>query len=168
MRVMARIGPYEVVVLIDSGSTHNFINKKMANMLQLPVLPTEPFNVKVANGEPLKCQVRFENVPIMLQGIPFVLTLYALPLMGLDLVLGVHWLEQLGTVACNWKKLTMEFQWDNKNKKLQGIDTHSIQPTTTKALTKKARQGGSMFAISLQPTLDPTPPNVEPEMRQVI
>ena len=88
--------------------------------------------------------------------------------MGLDLVLGVHWLEQLGTVACNWKKLTMEFQWDSKNKKLRGIDTHSIQPTTMKALTKEARQGGSMFAISLQPSSDPTPPNVEPEMRQVL
>ena len=123
MWVMVRIGPYEVVVLIDIGSTHNFISNKMATMLQLPVLPTEPFNVKVANGEPLKCQGIFENVPIMLQGIPFILTLYALPLIGLDLVLGVHWLAQLGTVTCNWKKLTMEFQWDNKNKKLQGIDT---------------------------------------------
>ena len=77
MWVMVRIGPYEVVVLIDSGSTHNFINKKMANMLQLPVPQIEPFNVKVANGEPLKCQGKFENVPVMLQGIPFVLTLYA-------------------------------------------------------------------------------------------
>ena len=73
-------------------------------------------------------------------------------------------MEQLGIVARNWKKLTMEFQWDNKNKTLQGIDTHSIQPTTMKALTKEARQGGSMFAISLQPT----PLNVEPEMRQVL
>ncbi|XP_020241395.1 uncharacterized protein LOC109819859 [Asparagus officinalis] len=168
MRVMARIGPCEVVVLIDSGSTHNFISKKMANLLQLPVLPTEPFNVKVANGEPLKCQGRFENVPIMLQGIPFVLTLYALPLIGLDLVLGVHWLEQLGTVACNWKKLTMEFQWDNKNQKLEGIDTHSIQPATMKAITKEARHGGSMFAVSLQPTSDSTSLSVEPEMSQLL
>ena len=30
IRVMVRIGPYEVVVLIVSGSTHNFITKKMA------------------------------------------------------------------------------------------------------------------------------------------
>ncbi|KAJ0105416.1 hypothetical protein Patl1_18246 [Pistacia atlantica] len=100
---MAKIRPYEVVVLIDNASTHNFISEKVANMLQLPVVPTKSFNVKVANGRPLKCQGRFENVQVLLQGIPFVLTLYALPLIGLDLVLGVHWLEQLGTVACNWK-----------------------------------------------------------------
>jgi hypothetical protein len=72
MQMLANIRPYERVVLIDSGSTHNFISEK------------------VANRGPLKCQGRFENVHIVLQGIPFVLTLYALPLVGLDLVLGVH------------------------------------------------------------------------------
>ncbi|KAK8546572.1 hypothetical protein V6N12_027349 [Hibiscus sabdariffa] len=53
MRVLAKIGTHAIVVLIDSGSTHNFISKKMEKMLQLPVLPTKSFNVKVANGEPL-------------------------------------------------------------------------------------------------------------------
>jgi hypothetical protein len=103
IRVLAKIGLYKVVVLIDSGSTHSFISERVANMLQLPVVPTESFNVKVANGGPLKCQGRFENVHIALQGILLVLTLYALPLIGLDLILEVHWLEKLGTVVCNWK-----------------------------------------------------------------
>ena len=141
MRVTARIGQCEMVVLIDSGSTHNFISEKIANLLQLPVVPTKHFNVKVANGGPLKCQGRFENVQVLLQGIPFYLTLYALPLIGLDLVLGVHWLEQLGTVVCNWKQLTMEFQWGNQTQKLQGIDTHSIQPALLKAISKEMRHG---------------------------
>lgn len=104
---LKRFGAQAIVVLIDSGSTHNFISKHMATMLKLPVIPTKSYNVKVANGEPLKCQGRFENVPVDLQGIPFVLTLYALPLIGLDMVLGVQWLEQLGPVLCNWKQLTM-------------------------------------------------------------
>ena len=59
----------------------------MANMFQLPIVPTKSFNVKVTNGEPLKCQGRFENVHIALKNVSFVLTLYALPLDGLDLVL---------------------------------------------------------------------------------
>ena len=82
-----------MAVLIDSGSTHNFISEKVANLLQLLVVPTRPFNVKVANENPLKCQGRFEQVSILLQGIPFSLTLYSLPLIGLDLVLGIQWLE---------------------------------------------------------------------------
>ncbi|KAJ4721025.1 Transposon Ty3-G Gag-Pol polyprotein [Melia azedarach] len=58
MRFTAKIGHYEVIVLIDGGSTHNFISDKVAALLRLPVMPTEPFNVRVANGPPLKCQGR--------------------------------------------------------------------------------------------------------------
>lgn len=54
MRVMEKIGHCEMV-LTDSGFTHNFISEKMANLLQMSVVPTEPFNLKVANGGPLKC-----------------------------------------------------------------------------------------------------------------
>ncbi|KAL4379488.1 hypothetical protein GQ457_02G040490 [Hibiscus cannabinus] len=168
MRVLATIGAHTTVVLIDSGSTHNFISNKMATMLQLPVIPTKSFNVKVANGEPLQCHGRFENVPIHLQGIPFVLTLYALPLSGLDLVLGIHWLEQLGTVVCNWKQLTMEFQWNNETHKLQGLHTTTIQPATMKVITKEARHGGSMFAIALQSTIDLNASPINPEMRNLL
>ena len=82
MGVMARIGHYEMVVLIDSNSTHDFISEKMAKMLHLSTIPTEAFKVNVANGELIQCHGRFDNVKILLQGIPFVLTLYALPLMG--------------------------------------------------------------------------------------
>lgn len=96
MRVTAKVGPYKLIVLIDSGSTHNFINENVARLLQLPAVPTEPFNVKVANGDPLKCQGRFENVQVLLQGIPFTLTLYSLPLIGLNMVLGVHWPRTIG------------------------------------------------------------------------
>ncbi|KAL5779345.1 hypothetical protein ACOSQ2_010082 [Xanthoceras sorbifolium] len=85
MRVIAKVGPHELMVLIDSRSTHNFINDKVAGLLQLPVVPTKPFNVKIANGKPLTCHGRFENVQVLLQGIPFTLTLYSLPLTGLDL-----------------------------------------------------------------------------------
>ena len=101
MRVSAKVGPHELIVLIDSGLTHNFINERIAELLQLPMVPIEPFNVKVANGDPLKCQERFENVSVLLQGIPSTLTFYSLPLIGLDMVLGVHWLEQLGMVVCD-------------------------------------------------------------------
>lgn len=109
MRLTATMGSLEVVVLIDSGSTHNFINDHLASMLCLPVVPTETFTIRVANGERLKCQGRFNKVVVNIQGIEFYLTLFSLPLSGLDLVLGIQWLEMLGSVVCNWKQLTMEF-----------------------------------------------------------
>lgn len=52
MRITTKIGSQELVALIDSGFTHNFINERVANWLQLPLVPTKPFNVKVENGNP--------------------------------------------------------------------------------------------------------------------
>ncbi|KAJ0027601.1 hypothetical protein Pint_36394 [Pistacia integerrima] len=58
----ARMGPHEVVVLVDSRSMHNFISDHLENLLRLPIIPTEAFSVRVANGEKLKCQGRYDKV----------------------------------------------------------------------------------------------------------
>ena len=118
MRVMATIEYLEMVVFIDNGSTYNFIGARVARLLRLLVVPIEEFTVQVANGERLKCRGRFKRVLVLLQGIPFLLTLYELPITGLDLVLGVQWLETLGPVVCNWRQLTMEFKWDHQVRKM--------------------------------------------------
>ncbi|KAA8546866.1 hypothetical protein F0562_003295 [Nyssa sinensis] len=91
MRVSTKVRPHELIVLIDSGSTHNFINVKIAELLQLSVVPTEPFNVKVANGDPLKCQRRFESVRVLLQGagIGTVLTQQGKPIAFMSRALGI-------------------------------------------------------------------------------
>ncbi|XP_035546606.1 uncharacterized protein LOC118348648 [Juglans regia] len=67
MRVAAKIGSHNIVVLIDSGSTHNFISERLANGLRLPVAPTETFNVRIANGDKLKCQGRFDQKQLTME-----------------------------------------------------------------------------------------------------
>lgn len=64
IRVTAKLGPYEIMVLIDSSSTHNFINSRMANMLRLLIIPTVGFSIRVANGETLLCTKKFEQVQV--------------------------------------------------------------------------------------------------------
>ena len=71
MHVDAKVGFLKAVVLIDSGSTHNFISTRMVDRLRLPVVPTETFTVRVANGAWLQCQGKFEKVQVLLQEIPF-------------------------------------------------------------------------------------------------
>jgi hypothetical protein len=102
------------MVLIDSGSTHKFLSEKIARLLRLPVVPTKSFAVCIENGERLFCQGRFEEVQVNMQDIQFSLTIYYLPLVGLDMMLGIQWLEMLGYVVCNWKQLTMDFHWDKQ------------------------------------------------------
>jgi len=150
MCITTRIGSSDVIALIDNGSTHNFISERLANALRIPVVPTASFTVRVANGEKLKCQGRFEEVGVDLQGTHFSLTLYSLPLTGLDLVLGIQWLEMLGSVVCNWKQLTMEFQWKNQLRQLRGMGDEGIQIASITKLTKAIHQNPAIFAICLQ------------------
>ena len=166
MRIYAQIGPHQLVALIDSGSTHNFISEKMATMLQLPVVPTRPFPVCVANGTPMQCRWKYETVCVSLGGVSFSLTLFALPLTSLDLVLGVQWLELLGPVVCDWRNLTMEFEWRSQNCVLQGLRTTPIQPVEFQCLSKEARQGHALFAIYATEEGNSTP--VPQELKELI
>ena len=140
MRIKAIIGAHEVVALIDSGSTHNFISDRVAETLRLPVKPTTPFTVRVANGERLSCKGKYEKLTVNLQGNEFHLDFFSVPLNGLDMVLGIQWLETLGSVVCDWKKRTMDFIWEQQPKKLQGIKIPPIQDTTLQGFTKDFRQ----------------------------
>ncbi|KAA8542937.1 hypothetical protein F0562_024089 [Nyssa sinensis] len=150
MQMMAKLGSHEVIVLVDSGSTHNFVSERIARLLRMPVVPTEPFTIRVANGENMKCQGRFEGVRVDLQDTPFSLTLYSFPLTGLDLVLGIQWLEMLGSVTCNWEKLTMEFIWQDRARKLQGLGAQSIREALLKELSKEFCQKHELFVVCFQ------------------
>ncbi|KAG6417851.1 hypothetical protein SASPL_120046 [Salvia splendens] len=84
IRLMGRINGYEVSVLIDGGSTHNFIQPTVAEKLSLPVHPISPF-----------------------RGNHFDIDLFILQVKGPDVILGVQWLQDLGDVTKNYSDLTM-------------------------------------------------------------
>lgn len=66
LRTPMKISGQNLVALIDSGSTHNFISEKVANRLNLQVSPTKEFNVRVADGHPLRCDGVYRAVTTVL------------------------------------------------------------------------------------------------------
>ncbi|RVW69832.1 putative mitochondrial protein [Vitis vinifera] len=72
MRVAARIGDHDVIILIDSGSTHNFLSERLANLLRLRLFQQRLFPF----GLPMENLLNVKE--------------------GLDVVLGIQWLELLG------------------------------------------------------------------------
>ncbi|ESQ46636.1 hypothetical protein EUTSA_v10000592mg, partial [Eutrema salsugineum] len=116
----------QLVTLIDSGSTHNFISEKTRNRLNLKITTTKPFTVKVADGFPLICRGKFAKVAVNLGGVIFKIYLFkiylfAMLLTGLDLVIGIQWLEQLGPTICDWKTQSMEFTWAGAQRIIYGL-----------------------------------------------
>ncbi|KAG7996275.1 hypothetical protein I3843_01G150700 [Carya illinoinensis] len=84
MKVMAWVGKFEVTLLVDSGSTHNFINANIVTKIGLKPCAIEPFEVKVANGNKLRCEALVKEVKMNVQGVRIVANLHVLALMGLD------------------------------------------------------------------------------------
>ncbi|GAV65420.1 RVP_2 domain-containing protein [Cephalotus follicularis] len=96
-------------VLIDNDSTHNFIQERLVSNLGISKMDIKPFHVFVGNGEVLTCSSKCLNIPIKIQGHEFRFDLYILPIQGVEVVLGIEWLELLGPVITDYKHLTMKF-----------------------------------------------------------
>lgn len=56
----------------------------------------------------------YKGVSIRVQGTIMTIDLYALLLVGTDMVLGVQWLEGLGQVVSNYGKGMMKFKWGDR------------------------------------------------------
>lgn len=56
-----------------------------------------------------------------LQGVTIIKDYLPLQLGNSDIILGVQWLEKLGTVSTNWKTQTLKFLLGGKNITLKGI-----------------------------------------------
>ena len=54
MRVKGRVNSVSLVILVDSRSTHNFIDAAVVSVLHVPVDESQILEVKVANGDIIK------------------------------------------------------------------------------------------------------------------
>jgi hypothetical protein len=96
MRVIGKVGSLEVVILINTGSTHSCVDPKVAKRAKLAVDQKGQLTVMVADGATLSCHAHCSTVSIFLQRSTFTATLHLLPLGGCDVVLGVDCLRMFG------------------------------------------------------------------------
>ncbi|VFQ75520.1 unnamed protein product [Cuscuta campestris] len=123
LRLMGRAGTQDARVLIDGGSTHNFIHPEVVAKLQLPITVVPPFRVYVGNGDAMPCMSQCVGVCLLMQTHLFLVDLFVLQIHGQDLVLGVQWLQQLSKVAQDFAQLTLEFTWEGNLVQLRGGTT---------------------------------------------
>lgn len=100
---------HRLTILVDDGSTHNFIQTRVATFLPMLPTPITSLEVMVGNDGVMECTQYFPQVPITIQNHSFTADLYALPLSGADIVLGVQWLKQLGPLTTNYANISMSF-----------------------------------------------------------
>lgn len=123
MKVEGNMGKHRVVVLVDSGSTHNFVSERLAHKLGLQSKSKGKFEVVVANGEKVASGGKCQGVRVLLQGVPIIVDFYILPLEGYDVVLGAQWLRTLGPILWDFSKMLMIFKLEEKKVELRSMTT---------------------------------------------
>lgn len=88
VRMIADIYGQEVVILIDSGSSSNFISEALASKWRNWSTLQQTMQVKVANGEILQCTHELPDCPVWISGHAFKISLKILPLSCYDVILG--------------------------------------------------------------------------------
>ena len=64
LKIEGHIKKKKVIVLIDSGSTHNFIHCKVAKELNCFLYPAPECQVMVANGGTINCSGKCHNIKL--------------------------------------------------------------------------------------------------------
>ncbi|RWW48452.1 hypothetical protein BHE74_00045471 [Ensete ventricosum] len=90
MKVGGLLKQQPITVLIDIGSTNNFLNSKVAACLALQIEGCKKFDVKVADSRILNCDQRCPRVKLLLQDQEVVADFFLLPIDDYEAVLGIE------------------------------------------------------------------------------
>lgn len=136
MKMRGRIGEAEVIILIDSGATSNFISQRAAKEIKLHITATREFVVLVGDGKVVTSKGKCSGVTVAIQGVEIIEDFLLFELGSSDIVLRYTWLATLGETRINWGLHTLKFK----------VLTHWItlvgDPSLTKAQASLNSMGG--------------------------
>nr|GMD74955.1 peroxidase 64 [Ipomoea batatas] len=136
MKFRGQIAGLDILIMVDSGASHNFISRQLTAVLQHPLEPTTTFGVRLGDGRRAESDGKYSQLHVDLGPIAMPIDCFAFPLGGVDLILGIAWLETLGDVKANWAKLTMEFTIGDIPVQLVGDPSLARLPISLSSLDK--------------------------------
>jgi len=93
-------------VLIDSGNAHNFIHCMIAKELNFFLYPVLECQVMVASGGTINCFGECHNIKLSMGEYVLNSSMLSITMGGVDVVLGIQWLQSLGKIAFNFNNFS--------------------------------------------------------------
>ena len=97
-------------MLIDYGSTHNFILYKLAKALNYFIYPTLEFQVMILDGETINFSRKCHKITLTMGEYILNSPMISITMGGVDVILGVQWLQSLGTMSFNFLELFLQWK----------------------------------------------------------
>ncbi|GJY21422.1 putative mitochondrial protein [Tanacetum coccineum] len=150
MKIRGTVGETEVVVLIDCGATHNFVSWHLIEKAGLVVSGSNSVGVILGNGKVEKAQGICKGILISLPELQVVDDFLPLELGSTDAILGMKWLQTLGEMTVNWKKLTMVFNDGNKQVAINGDPGLCRNLVSVKSIARSIKHEKYGFLVEMK------------------
>jgi hypothetical protein len=155
LKIKGYIKKKKVIVLIDSGSTHNFIHYKLAKAMNFFVYPAPEFQVMIVVGGTSNCSGKCNKINLTMGEYVMNSPMISIPMCGVEVVLGIKWLQSLGIVAFNFQELFRKFSLEGKEIELRGITGKPGKVISSNGITKLLKKGHQgvitqLFSLDVQ------------------
>ena len=91
-----QVNNFTIKVLMDGGSSDNFIQPRVAKFLKLPIETTLSLKVMVGNGIYVSAEGFVSNISLLVQEVKLKIHTFVLPIFTTYIILGTKWLATLG------------------------------------------------------------------------
>ncbi|KAJ4801231.1 polyprotein [Rhynchospora pubera] len=121
IRIKGNVNGVPVIALVDSGSTHSFIDPKVVKNAGYTSIQTRPLEITVANGEKMQCDKKCEGFTWSMQGEEFRFDLKVMEIVTYEMLLGGDWIKKVGPVLLDVNKLSLAMIKGGKRVVLKGV-----------------------------------------------
>ncbi|KAL2226832.1 UNVERIFIED_CONTAM: Retrovirus-related Pol polyprotein from transposon [Sesamum indicum] len=140
LRLEGIVEDKEILILIDSGSTHCFLDEKVASLLGCKLEKTHPMMVRVVFGSKLTSQLACHRFSWEIQGHQFTHPVKVIKLGGYDLVLGCDWLGLYNPIELDFHQGRVTLSQDSSKVILKAVSGQTgSKAVTTYSLSKLMR-----------------------------
>lgn len=126
IKLLGMVNGKSLRILVDSGSTNNFLDPSAAKCIRVRAVETTPIIVTVADGFKVLSTKVCSELTWTIQGEEFSTNFRVLSLGGVDAVLGVQWLQMHNPVTLDFHKLQVKLVKDGKDITCKGNQLKSI------------------------------------------
>ncbi|KAI0519064.1 hypothetical protein KFK09_006504 [Dendrobium nobile] len=149
MKVKREIADHGVMVLIDSGATHNFISTQIVELMGMKLVDTGGYGVMMGTGKAEMGRGICKGVVLKIQGIQVKEDFLPLELGSTDVILGMKWLQTLGETKINWGTLRIKLRKGGRKMVIQGDAGLTKAGFSLKSLIKTIQEEGEGYLVEL-------------------
>lgn len=169
LKIKAMVKNKVMLILLDSGSSHSFVNSSFLNKVGIIPNSMTPRKVKVANGHTLISDKIVPQMQWWCQGHTLVSDMQVLELGAYDAILGYDWLKQHSPMCCDWEQHTVESQEKGRTIKLQGVHPGPLTLSEISAANfHKSYKSNDVWALAVVNFVQPVPEVVSEEIATVL